>query len=180
VYEVVAGEHDLEVRAGGRSETAHVTAPAGATLLMRALVDSPPFALSSAASSSVPPEPWREPDRGVSPARIGTVVGLGLVALTGLGIGIGFGVAAQDKANAIATGEGCVPTMPTSLACQRVNYDVSLEHQQEWTSIGGYIGAGVFAAAGVATWFLWPKASVHVSGSVGSREVGMTVQGSFQ
>jgi hypothetical protein len=27
VYEVIAGEHELEVRAGGRSETVHLTAP---------------------------------------------------------------------------------------------------------------------------------------------------------
>jgi hypothetical protein len=101
--------------------------------MMRALVDNPPPASAPAAPSSLPPEPLREPDRGVSAARIGTVVGLGVVALTGLGLGIGFGAAAQTRANSIATGEGCVPTIPMSVARQRVNYDVSLERQQEWT-----------------------------------------------
>ncbi len=175
--EVVAGEHDVEVRSAGRSETAHLTAAAGATLMVRAFVDEPPLPPSSTTPPSLPPDSWREPDRGPSAARIGTVVGLGVVALTGVGLGIGFGAAAQSKANAIASGEGCVPTMLTSIPCQHLNYDVSLEHQQEWTSIGGYIGAGVFAAAGVATWLLWPKSSMRVSGSVGPREVGLALQG---
>ena len=176
--EVVAGEHDVEVRASGRTERTHVTAPVGSTVQMRLLVDAPPPAAPEP-SPSLPPSPPPEPDRGASAARIGTTVGLGVAALAGLGVGIGFGAAAQEKASAISGGEGCISSMPTSLACQHLNYDVSVQHDAEWASIGGYVGAGVFAAAGVATWLFWPTSEVHVSGSLGPREVALTVRGAL-
>jgi hypothetical protein len=32
--------------------------------------------------------------------------------------------------------------VPTSIPCQHVNFDVSVEHQSAWASIGGYAGGG--------------------------------------
>jgi hypothetical protein len=63
---------------------------------------------------------------------VATVVGLGGAALVGAGLGIGFGLAAASKNTAIEGGEGCMASAPTSIPCQHVNYDVSLEHKDEW------------------------------------------------
>jgi hypothetical protein len=180
VYIVVAGEHDVTVTAQGRAEKAHLTAPVGSIVTMRALVDEPPSPSPSPAPSSfLPPEPSPEADRGPSTAKIVTVAGLGVAAAAGLGIGIGFGAAGQSKSSDIATGEGCISSMPASVPCQHVHFDVSIEHQYAWASIGGYVGAGVFAAAGVATWLLWPKAPVRVSAAASRSAIGLLVAGAL-
>jgi hypothetical protein len=175
LYEILAGEHDIDVTAGGFTERTHVTAPARSTVSVRALVEQPPP--PPPPSPSLPPEPPPEPDRGPTGAQIGTVAGLGVAALGALGIGIGFDLAASQQARDIRAAGAC--STPGSAACQVLHRDVSVQHQYEWTALGGYIGAGAFAAAGVATWFLWPKAPVHVSGAVGTREVGLLVEGRF-
>jgi hypothetical protein len=58
-----------------------------------------------------------------------------------------------------------------------VNYDVSVEHRDEWISIGGYVGAGVLGAAGLASWFLWPRSPTHVTALVDGQRVGLGVEG---
>jgi tetratricopeptide (TPR) repeat protein len=174
LYEVLAGEHDIDVtRPGGFTERTHITAPPRSTVSVRAMVDDPPP--PPPPSPSLPSEPAPEPARGPSGAQIGTVAGLGIAALGALGVGIGYDLAASQQARDIRASGGCVGTA----ACQVLGRDVSVQHQYEWTSLGGYIGAGAFAAAGVATWFLWPKAPVHVSGAMGTREVGLLVEGRF-
>jgi len=176
VLEVVAGEHDIDVRAAGRDETQHVTAPAGAMLTMRSLVDdpAPPPPEPPHASFESPEEP---PTPGPSRARVATAATLGAVALGGLGVGIGFGLAASQKNSDVKGGEGCLASAPSSVNCQHVNYDVSQEHSYEWASIGGYVGAGVAAAAGVAAWFLWPGSPVRVSAEVDPHQMGLAVVG---
>jgi len=175
VFEVSAGEHDIDVRSAGRSETRHVEAVAGATITMRALVDDP-------VTPPPPPPPRAETVEEPPPAdppvgKVVSVVALGVGALAGVGVGVGFGVAAQHKASTIAGREGCVAGAPRSIPCQRLNFDVSLEHRDEWISIGGYVGAGVLGAASLATWFLWPHAPARVTAVVDGRHVGLGVEG---
>jgi len=177
VFEVVAGDHDIAAVSAGRSETEHVTASAGATLTMRMLVDDPAATPSPPAPTMLesPEEPPASP--GPSAEKIATAASLGGAALVGVGLGIGFGLAASGKAAAIEGGEGCSAGVPTSIMCQHLSYDVSVEHRYEWVSIGSYVGAGVLGAAGLAAWVFWPRASARVSALVDGRQVGLGLEG---
>jgi hypothetical protein len=108
---------------------------------------------------------------------VATVATLGAVALGSLAVGIGFGLAASQKNADVKGGEGCLASAPSSVNCQHVTYDVSQEHTDEWASIGGYIGAGVAAAAGAAAWCLWPRSPVRVSAMVEPHQRGLAVLG---
>jgi len=177
VFEVVAGEHDIAVVSAGRSGTAHVTAAAGTTVTMRLLVDDPVAAAPPAEPPMVDVPEEAPPATSPSASRIATVATLGGAALVGVGLGIGFGLAATAKNSAIEGGEDCVPSQPSSIPCQHVNYDVSVEHRDEWISIGSYVGASVLGAAGVATWFFWPRAPAQVTALVDAHRVGLGLQG---
>ena len=72
---------------------------------------------------------------------------------------------------------GCAAGAFTSYGCQHLSYDVSVEHRYEWVSIGSYVGAGVLGAAGLATWFFWPRAPARVTALVDGRRVGLGLEG---
>ena len=178
---MVAGDHEIAVVSAGRSEAEHVTAAAGATLTMRMLVDDPAAAPAPAASSAPTmlesPEEPLPASPGPPAEKIATALSLGGAALVGVGFGVGFGLAASGKAAAIEGGEGCAAGMPTSIPCQHVSYDVSVEHREEWASIGSYVGAGVLGAAGLGTWFFWPRAPARVTARVDAHRVGLGLEG---
>jgi hypothetical protein len=125
----------------------------------------PTPAASTSPPSSAPVEARRDASsEATSPARTLVLIGEAAVAAAGLGIGIGYLSAAsaaqkrsdESKARIDATSMSCPSDMPALAAdCNAFTTAVSDHRRDTNLSIAGFAGAGVGAAAFVATMILW-------------------------
>jgi len=96
----------------------------------------------------------------------GSLVALGIV---GVGLGIGFTAAANHQSNQVATYStgstfGC--TVASNGNCAPLSNSAQARTRDSNIAVGSYIGGGVLIAAGVATYFVWPKLIKERSASV--------------
>jgi hypothetical protein len=161
IVEVLPGDHDVTARARGQEEAQHLTALRGETLTVTLLADAP------AAPPSVLPEPQvpaaAETDAdGLDASTLAAAIALTSGALVAAGLGVGFALASRSDeaaANGLRSQIGSGGCFGTSRAaqCAALQLAAGVQSRDAWISVGSYIGAGVLAGAGVATWWLWPS-----------------------
>jgi hypothetical protein len=195
--DVAAGEHDVRAKIGSREDLLHVNTPAGVIVSVRFL--------SSAAEAPPPPasapptpgarliamdEPAPATPAGNSPAKIVTVSIVGAAALAATGVAIAFGVGAVNakaRADSLRSGlssSACVPGQPSiPPACPQLASANSDQNHNFSLQIDFYATAGALAAAGVATWFLWPRSRSQSAWSIhpafDGRSASAIVMGAF-
>jgi hypothetical protein len=128
------------------------------------------FRRSSLSTTSAPsPSPLSaevQTDGGAFGAREAVLIGEAALALAGVGVGVAFRfkrASADDDARKLDLQLGdsrgaCIGAVGAVAAdCSALRSKVSDRDQAANVSTGAFIGAGVFAAAAVATFVLWPK-----------------------
>jgi hypothetical protein len=159
--EVDSGEHVLRFeRAGSEPVEERLVLRAGerarvVTVTLRA----PPSDVAPAPTTTNDVEPApREPF--ASPRHL-TVAGLALAALGAAGVGLYFTLHAAQQDRDAANLRGDLPANAcmgaVTQSCQSLADTVSSEHAGINTATAFYAGAGVLAAAAVATWLFWPS-----------------------
>ncbi|MCL2722902.1 MAG: hypothetical protein FWD69_00550 [Polyangiaceae bacterium] len=174
--DVLPGKHGIEARLGNRTRSIEVDAPAGSTVEVDLRFEPPVVApektapsvvLSSMRTLTPPPV---EAERGSNNARYlvsGSLVALGVV---GVGLGIGFTAAANSAASDVAEAKAtsgtyaCTGTTGGDCSSRKGNEDARARDSN--IAMGMYIGGGVLLAAGVTTYFVWPKLVKQQLGSV--------------
>ena len=110
---------------------------------------------------------------------------LTVVGVVGLGVGVGTGVASLSAANdatALRTPGVCFDR--SSSACVAYSNKVDSQNTLSTVSAIGYIAGGVFLAAGIVSFIVWPKAQrvsekVSISGWIGPGQAGVFAVGRF-
>jgi tetratricopeptide (TPR) repeat protein len=188
---VSAGEHDVSARQGAAVQTQHVSARGGE--LVELHFQRVPDATTPAEAlgwSAVGNGQDRQTLERAARAKWITVIALGSGAVVAAGLGVGFAVAAENRASDFravrseldAAKVGCTGAGGSSLACMRRSDDFDANQRDSAISTAAYVGAGVLAAASVATWMLWrtdgPRAaSVLVRPMLGARTAGLEMGG---
>jgi hypothetical protein len=178
--DVAAGEHDVRVKLGSREELLHVNTPPGVVTAARFVstaAEAPPPAASAPPAPSArliateEPAPAASPED--SPAKIVTVSIVGAAALAATGVAIAFGVGAvnaKNRADTLRSGlssSACAPGQPSvPQACSQLASATSDQNHNYGLQIDFYVTAGALAAAGVATWFLWPRSRSQSAWSI--------------
>ncbi len=98
-------------------------------------------------------------------AREAVLLGEGVFAVAGVVVGtvavVNYSRADRDRVDALSrAGGSCSTPHPTDsvvAACNDVFADANARQRGAQVALGGFIGAGVGAAAFVTTWLLWPK-----------------------
>jgi PEGA domain len=178
MHEVRAELHGYEteqrafaVRAGETQSLTLALKPASASA-PAPTASAPPAATTAppSPSTSAPPDtppPGSQEHHGLAPRTIALITGAGLTAVS-LGVGVGFAVKAssansdaQDALAGLETQFGASPCLnPTPSAasgCSRVASLRSDRNSANEISTVAFVTSGVFAAATVATFFLWPR-----------------------
>jgi hypothetical protein len=177
-YAVAPGHHHVEGRAGADVTSRDVDVAAGQTITVHLIGASPASPAAPAAPVAAVDAPPPQPASPVAPApsaptddttgehasalRTWMTVGLGVVAVASLAGGIGFGAASKSEGNdAQSAGSGlgpsaCVGTSPPA-ACATLKSDLDSQNHDHTISTVLYVGAGVFAAGALASWFFLPK-----------------------
>jgi hypothetical protein len=210
--DVDGGRHHVEIRTpqgvtkaadadAVTGQTAHVSflssdsAPVAAAVPPAAAptdAQPPSPAPSVAPASTAPPSPETPPSSHGTfwDARGITVVSLGGLALVSAGLGLAFGISSNNDANTASSLRTANPNCSgfSSPGCQQLQSVTQSEHSAYVTSEGFWIAGGVFAAAAVGAYFLWPRpapagaaATTHVQvlPSAGSSGAGVLAVGSF-
>ena len=101
-----------------------------------------------------------------STARTITTASLGGAAAVALGLGIYFGLQSRSQASTVNSflsdhSSSYCSTSPasTGTTCSQWNNAYQAKNRDGVLSDVTYVAGGVFAAAAVATWFLWPRSS---------------------
>jgi len=177
--DVVPGRHvvDVDVAVGPRSRPVEVAEgqiahldflpPEAAAAAAPAVAPSPPPAPeASAVHVAGAPSDTTTPPGPSSPARTITTASLGGAAVVAIGLGIYFGLQSRSEASSVngyLSGHGSsyctVPTAMNSSTCTQWNNAYQAQNRDGVVSDVAYVAGGVFAAAAVATWFLWPRES---------------------
>jgi hypothetical protein len=120
------------------------------------------------AASNTAPDPRLE-EKSSFGAREAVVLGETALALVGAGVGVTYLLkhqAADDEVNGYydaidAVPGGCGENSGASLSVPCENLPGALQDRARFgnVAIAGFVGAGVFGAAAVATWLLWPSRS---------------------
>jgi hypothetical protein len=120
------------------------------------------------APSNTAPDPRLE-EKSSFGAREAVVLGETALALAGAGVGVTYLLkhqAADDEVNGYydaidAVPGGCGENSGASISVPCENLPGALQDRAHFgnVAIAGFIGAGVFGAAAVATWLLWPSRS---------------------
>ncbi|HEY1698007.1 MAG TPA: tetratricopeptide repeat protein [Polyangiaceae bacterium] len=180
---VAPGEHDLRAQTGSEERTMHISAVAGETISVRFLMKdapptpppaSPPPASAGSIENPAAVDEAPPPPRGPQPAKVATVLGLGVAAVAAAGVALGFGVGSQtaenhadDLRSSLKSTSACYPGLPSiPAACTQLQSAISAQGRDYKLQLGFYTGAGVLAVAAVATWFLWPRRTAQTSWSV--------------
>jgi len=171
------GQHSIQVSADGyKPFHADVRLVEGERKTLPVQLAKPRAAPATAA-----PAPRPSADTGTHgrafPLRTVVLIGEGAVTLAGLGVGIGFTVARGNASSRADDAQAAIdrktgnPGNPS--ACTNASPDVQSSCDELKSSLGdkdtdrklatvGFIGAGVGAAATLATWLLWkPAAKQH-------------------
>lgn len=170
------GEHRLELRASPQDPAVvrEIVAKEGQHLTLQ--LTWPPRRVEASAQAPArvatlpPPEPARETSTSV--ARTVVLVGAATLAVAGVGWGIAFTRAANmkaddaDAARPNAGEKNACHDEPDLKGCRALEDAVKGEHKYRNLALGSFVTGGVFAAATVATWFLW-KPSEEREQSVG-------------
>jgi len=200
--DVAPGHHDVEARLGTMVKTLGVDALAGQTMQadfrgMGAPPVAAPGATAPQAEGGPPPgsePPPPPPDTAQKQGtfftpRVITAASLAGAAVIALGTGVGFAVAAtsnQGTAQGYASQHpnACSSFAPIPDVCASWRGAVNGQNTDTTLSYVGYIAAGVFAAASVATYLLWPSeakstVSTWIMPTVSPAGVGLGAVGRF-
>lgn len=167
------GPHTVRVTAPGHQAfSLAVTLQEGDARVVKAklLPLPPPPTAPPAVTRSAAPPPVAEKSSALEPRTL-TLIAEGAVTAAGLGVGIGYTLAASSassRANAAAAtidriaGSGssaCLhPVGQTQDACNTLSSALADRTHDRTIATVGFVGAGLGAAAGIVTWFVWrPK-----------------------
>jgi hypothetical protein len=115
-------------------------------------------------------EPPHAPHKDTGPSNVGrtvATVALGVIGVGGLAAGMVFAFASDGDSDSAAKLRGAMPanactgTGAMTANCQALSSAVSAENRDGTLSVVTYITGGVFAAAAVVTWFVWPKSKTE-------------------
>jgi tetratricopeptide (TPR) repeat protein len=180
------GPHRIVARAPGHQpfEKRLVIGSGEASNLELSLVPLAPRPTTQAPVASPKPAAADDPpSRSGFGAREATLIGEAALVAAGVGIGIGFTLAradATDRAeNAQATIDhrsggdvgACEPAAPLS-ECAQLREALEARQSHGRIAAAGFVGAGVSAAALMATWILWPSSQNAVAIQLRPRDVG--------
>ncbi len=198
--DVQPGMHTVGGQIGHETRTATVTVVVGQTAPVKLTFDSPslpvapdssnPAAATVAASQASPPAE-RPFHYETSSAKTTTLIVLGVGTTALLAAGIGLEVASSNQKSDIENDDRVLDS-PSHSACAPPKHspvctalDNALQSQVTDSNAAGwtFAGAGVFAAATIVTWIVWPKRRVEdatlVVPLVSARMVGVGWTGSF-
>jgi hypothetical protein len=140
-------------------------------------------AVAKATASPKRDEVERSPSASGFGAREATLIGEAVLVAAGVGVGIGFTLAqanatdraksAQASIDARSSGDvgACQSAAPLS-ECAQLREALDARQSHGRFAAVGFIGAGVSAAALVATWILWPASENAVAVQLRPRGVG--------
>lgn len=145
---VTPGRHDVSATFEGRVKSVTVDAPVGTVVPAKIVFDAAP--------TTEPPH--TESSKGRSTAGWVVPAVLAGVGVVGLATGVVFATSSQstnDEANAMRTRGVCSDA--SSQGCK--DYDDKRSDVESKSTVAwvGYAAGGVFLAASVATFFLWPS-----------------------
>lgn len=169
------GQHQVQVTADGyKPFDATVTLAEGDRKTTAVKLDkAEPAASATTPAPAPPPAADAGAKGGAFPLRTAVLIGEGAVTLAGLGVGIGFTVARgnassrADDAQAAIDKQTGNPGDPSACAnaasdvqtsCDALKSALSDKDKDGKLATVGFIGAGVGAAATIATWLLWKPA----------------------
>lgn len=162
-----AEQRAFAVRAGESQAVTLALKPAPAAAPSKAAPAPPPAAAPKPAPDTPPPAAGE--GHGIAPRTIALITGAGLTAVS-LGVGIGFAVdsssassdASSLRAQAISeVGKNGCATDPSAPVCASLRDANDHAGRSRTIATLGFVGAGVFAAATVATFFLWHPRAKH-------------------
>jgi hypothetical protein len=180
------GPHRIVARAAGHQpfEKKLVIGSGEALNLELSLVPLAPRPTAPApVSTPKPDEADGPPSRSGFGAREATLIGEAALMAAGVGIGIGFTLAranATDRAKSAQTAidetsggdvTACQSAAPLS-ECAQLREALEARRSHGRLAAVGFIGAGVSAAALVATWILWPSPQNAIAFQLRPRDMG--------
>jgi len=153
------------ITASGEMDGQHydgaVTAEAGKTVTLQ--MKSPHAPASHAARTPLPTEEHNNTRYVVSGS-------LAVLGLAGVGLGIGFTAAANSSANDVGNAKARTGTTAcagvTSGDCDARGQSAASRARNSNLAVGSYVGGGILLAAGVVTYFVWPKPSKESAAAV--------------
>jgi hypothetical protein len=195
--DVEPGHHVIEVKmAHGEMKAAQVdTVPGQVTHVgfgpadgASAAVVPAPVAPAATEAQGAGSTADREASRSIPTAKIAMTAALGGAAVVAVGLGAYFGLQSRSNAETAQryrdmNGQAaCANSMPPSF-CGAWDSAVQAQNRDATASTILYVGAGVFAASAVATWFLWPRGNRGTSAwllpEVGPAGAGLGAGGRF-
>lgn len=162
--DVSSGPHTVEARLAGLTKTTSVTCDAGQTVTAKIELDATPAPVVPAVVTPAPVPGGMQTGGSTGPAKYGasgakvvtTAVFAG-VAVAAIATGVGMQVAAGG----IEAGGGSASSCRvTSVACIKIANDAYTKATDENVRTAAFVGAGVFAAAAVLAWVMWPNSKV--------------------
>ncbi|MBI5535957.1 MAG: hypothetical protein HY898_24770 [Deltaproteobacteria bacterium] len=163
---VAPGNHRFEARASGRTPVfTTVDLAAGASQILELSFSEGAAQISKAPPTQRPETP--STDSGVQPRTIALIAGAGLTAIS-LGVGIGYALkksSADDDAKSLLASAvqsyGPAPCYQPQAgavgACEAVRDANDRRNSAGKIETVAFVSAGVFGAATIATWLLWPS-----------------------
>jgi hypothetical protein len=178
--EVDPGAHKIRFeREGSQPAEQSVVIKAGEKLRPVSVVLRPAAAV--AVVTPLEPAPEKKSGSGDG-AHVAVTIVLGVVAAGALAGGIGLGFASQSDADTAASlrsqmpSTACIGANATSASCQSLSNAVDAQNRDAAISVALYVASGLFAAAAIVSWLVWPKARTESAAArvfVGPGVVGL-------
>ena len=172
----------VSLRPSGPLPTEAASVSRASPTLIEPVLVAPPLDRSRSLTPSPDPPPSDKVDRGGVDTR--TIVIISGASLTALAAGFGIGLSLQgaslddDAATQRAQvaqqygQEGCGPSNSTARACIKLNDTLDRRNRANEISQGAFIAAGVFGAATLVSYLLWPRSQSKVAPYAGIGPAG--------